>query len=67
MSDEQLAMFLREELERIIRDDDLVTITISVKIFRRMAEIVIGNIQFIDFPFEGIMLEWEEELEEKME
>ncbi len=45
MSDEQLAIYLRSELERIAGKNDLVTVTIPAWMFRRMTEIVIGNVQ----------------------
>ncbi len=54
MNDEQIAVFLRSELEKIrankieAKDDPdkrMITATVSVAIFERMAEVFIGHVQ----------------------
>ena len=45
MNDEQLAKHLRAELARLAQQSDLITVTIPVWMFKRMAEIVVGNIR----------------------
>jgi len=49
MTDEQLVVFLRSELERLARkngdgDERIVFINIPTWMFKRMSEIVIGNV-----------------------
>ena len=50
MSDEQLAVFLRGELERLTKEDgdgdeQIVAVHIPPWMYKRMAEIVIGNVR----------------------
>jgi hypothetical protein len=50
MTDEQLADFLRGELERLAREDGegdkrIVIVHVPGWMFKRMAEIVIGNVK----------------------
>ena len=50
MSDEQLAVFLRGELERLTKEDgdgdeQIVAVHVPPWMYKRMAEIVIGNVR----------------------
>jgi len=54
MNDEQLAQHLRDELARIAKEPGLVTVTVPVWMFRRMAEIVVGNTPLMNIDIEKV-------------
>jgi len=57
MTDEQIVVFLRGELERYVRengkgDEHIVSAQVPVWLYKRMAEIVIGSVRITAAPEE---------------